>query len=143
MFGHASFRWKLWRIEASQSRTVKAYEAATAKAKAEGKTAAELEAISQDEYHEWRFGEDEKADLRSRYLLHQANRLLLPIPMDGAAWESTQLSRRCLTRAAQRELLVAIRSEQKDRSEIARLWLVGATGLIGALTGLVALLLRK
>lgn len=88
--------------------------------------------------------------MRTQRLIRIANRLLLPIPSpdDPANWEEmeSQLGR-VLTRSAQRELIRAIRTERKERSDIGRLRLAAWTGLIGTLGGLLigalSLLLRK
>lgn len=89
--------------------------------------------------------EDELMVLVSSYWISVAHRLLIPIPKyetEGDTWERARSTGRYyLTRPALAELRTAIRKEQKERHEVWLLWLAALTGLIGALTGLVAVAL--
>jgi hypothetical protein len=86
--------------------------------------------------------------LRSTYILNSARRLFLPVPDfdadKGDNWIYLQdgSGRIHLTLQGQRRLLDAIRAEKAASSERFRLWLAGLTGLVGAITGLIALLFR-
>jgi len=74
--------------------------------------------------------------LESDYVQRQAERLLLSVPECSEIsdqWEKSAFTDRWrLSRPAMLELRSAIRAEKKERSELARLWLTGITGLIGS-----------
>ena len=91
----------------------------------------------------------------TRMVIDQADKLHLPIPQVGAndvdVWvdESDMLTPqfhwRILTPRARLELVTAIRKEKRERRELLEWWIkIGgsflalATGLVGAITGLVA-----
>jgi hypothetical protein len=67
----------------------------------------------------------------------------LPIPEPfGDEWEISEHSRRPrLTQNAFKELRSAIRTERKERSELARGWLSSIAGMIGVATGLIGALI--
>lgn len=101
----------------------------------------------------WEYGseddiiENELMLLRSRHLAATASRLFIPPPKDtdnSPAWVPAQdgSGRTHLTLEAQSSLAAEIRKERFGRSERFRLWLAGLTGLVGAATGLVALVLK-
>ena len=146
MIGTLRFRYHLLRIELVQNKTKRSYDRDLKKAKLEKASPERIRSIQDEDEHEWRFAEDEKNELVSRYLLEHAYKHSLPIPGIGSveSWEESKTTGvRLLTAKAQREMRLAIRAERKDRSENTRLWLTRLTGLIGAITGLVALLLHK
>lgn len=83
--------------------------------------------------------------MRSFHLIRIAERLLVPYPefdSTSGTWEQTGEGNHYLAPAALYQLMVDIRKERAQRSESLRLWLAGLTGLIGALSGLAAVLLR-
>jgi len=97
--------------------------------------------------------EDEDLYL-SRQLLTQARHLRLPIPQlynkDNCVSEHWQQTHHagywCLTTPAVKALREAIRDEIKARHELRAhwaVWLSALTGVIGAITGLVAVLASK
>jgi DNA repair exonuclease SbcCD ATPase subunit len=83
----------------------------------------------------------------SAQLIAQANRYQVPVPAfveDGGPWtEPEYISPFFLNEVARAELRTAIRKEQKERSEILRTWLTVILGLIGAVCGVAALLIKK
>jgi hypothetical protein len=88
---------------------------------------------------------DELDRLNTARLIRDARRLDLPWPRPGEkpeAWEKSDDKEITLTLEARASLRSAIRQEKKDRSEKGRSLLTGLTGLVGALTGLVALFLK-
>jgi hypothetical protein len=111
------------------------------------------EALFVDGY--WRRSDlnDEIGLLQTRILIEAAERHFVPWPRyqdNPDAWERCESSEHMrLTQHAAHDLLSALRQERKDRSEVFRLWLAGlgpmltaVTGLIGAIIGLTAILLR-
>lgn len=81
--------------------------------------------------------------LMSDYLLDTAEKLMIEVPRpQPPEWtHSDRNSRVYLTETSMFKLRAAIRAERRDRSELARSWLSGITGLIGVLIGLLAVIL--
>jgi len=108
------------------------------------------EALKNIKTHRWRNDlliDDEIYQLEADYVQRQAERLLLSIPKFSEIsdhWEKSPFTKSWrLTRPAMLELRSAIRAEKKERSELARSWLTGITGLIGVLIGLAAIILGR
>jgi hypothetical protein len=91
--------------------------------------------------------DDDISQLTSDYLQREAERLLLPVPKFSTGsneWEKSAFTERWrLTQATMHGLRSAIRAEKKERSELARAWLSGLTGVIGVLIGLLAVILGR
>jgi hypothetical protein len=91
--------------------------------------------------------DDDISQLSSDYYEREAQRLLLQVPEFSERsdkWEKLAFTERWrLTRSTMLELRSAIRTERRERSEHARLWLAGITGVIGALIGLLAIILGR
>jgi hypothetical protein len=81
--------------------------------------------------------------LMSDYLIDAAEKLMIEVPHPSPPeWERSNLhSRVYLSQASRHKLRAAIRTERKERSELARSWLSSITGLIGVLIGLLAIIL--
>lgn len=105
-----------------------------------------------------RFEMELQQELEDSYLtselLRQARRLRVPIPYirssdgtESALWyEGRQTGGWYLTAAGVRSLRQEIRQELKDRHESSSrflVWLTALTGILGSITGLVAVLLRN
>jgi hypothetical protein len=91
------------------------------------------------------FVDEQVRYLIGRYLLDEANRLIITTPAreeNGPEWVQSRYSDRwLLSDPAINDLRAKIRAEKKARAERVLMWLpvVGAiTGLLGVLTGLVA-----
>lgn len=90
--------------------------------------------------------DDEIEDFVSQRLLEMANRLMLPIPPVNApdedgAWQYGEfIGGRYLTRAAMKTLRQDIRQEREADRQAVAFWVSSALGLIGACTGLAAVL---
>ena len=70
--------------------------------------------------------DDEINKLRTSILMKEAHKYLLPTPSEKDDWEDSRIDgRRFLTQEAQRALIVAIRSETKERAELFRLRVAG------------------
>lgn len=142
MFEGFSFHYRHWQLERSKHRLYRRYEKDIKEARKRKKSDEEIESIYDNE----RFGaeliDDAIAQLLTRYYSRQATKNFLPRPPRDSWEESSITGDRYLTREAIRDLRIALRQERKERSENLRLWLAGLTGLVGALTGLAALLLK-
>ena len=81
---------------------------------------------------------------RSQRIIQRARRLEIPIPEindSGGTWgRGTTFEGRFLTDLGVRSLRTQIRAEQRERYESWSRWIVLAIGLIGAVTGLVAVI---
>jgi len=80
----------------------------------------------------------------SRRVKDQAEHYLIPIPKfnkDSPDWIESRIDGRyALSPEAVAKLRSAIRAERRERYEHAFRWLAALTGVIGALTGLAAVL---
>jgi hypothetical protein len=83
----------------------------------------------------------------SDYLICEADRLLLPLPDDDeknwTTFDGGEGVERVLTRKGINEIRTAIRGELKARSERFLMLTSGLIGVIGAITGLVSVLVGK
>ena len=86
--------------------------------------------------------DDEIETLESRYLIESARQLVLPIPdfdMDSDTWKESKITRRVrLSKKAMVDMRSLVRKERKERREGIMLWLAALIGIIGALSGLLA-----
>ncbi len=95
--------------------------------------------------------EEEQRQLSESKVLRVARRLFIPLPphSDGEYWEEsyTEPRRRYfLTVKGMNDLRTRIRAERKARIETRLAWvplLTALTGLVGTLTGLIAMLLAR
>jgi len=87
------------------------------------------------------FYEAEIHQLWTRYLQERAERLMLPLPSldDESSWEKSHVvPGYLLTRKGIDEVRKSIRNEVQERRSGWLTWLAALTGLIGAISGLVA-----
>jgi hypothetical protein len=135
--------WSRVRIERGYHRHI-----AAAKS---GKDHDKVEALEAEMRFELDLQSEEEASYLTRQLLRSARRLHVPIPpvygQDGAEseqwYQGSQTGRWCLSLSGIRELREEIRPEQKARHERRAqlvVWISAFTGIIGAITGLVAVI---
>ena len=138
----ATYWWKLRRLQRKKGKILAGYKRDKEKAKRDKKAREEIESIDHSAMFESDLKDDEIESLASRNLIQTAQRLLLPIPeysRDSDAWKESRLTGRIrLTRSAMATLRSKIRTERKERRESAMLWIAAITGMLGALTGLLA-----
>lgn len=87
--------------------------------------------------------QNEIASRETKFLTREARRYMIPVPpaKEGEGWERDRIDGRLyLTFAAMRDLRNSIREERRLRAEPVTIWLPLAIGLIGAATGLAAVL---
>ena len=145
MIGWAKFRWEQLKIERWMDKISRAHTEAEEKARARGATAQELYDLGHEHHFEHRLAEDEMIRLTSSYYVRLANRMLIPIPefkTEGGAWTESQQRPGLyhLTPQALHDLRATIRAERKARREEWTIWLAGFTGVIGAISGLIAII---
>jgi len=91
--------------------------------------------------------EDEIAHLKTQYIISKAEKMSLPTPSvtdkDGL-WEMGNYTRKwCLTNKGITEMRREIRKERKEILELWSHWATILIGLIGAVTGLIAVIMSK
>ncbi len=138
----ATYWWKLRGLQRKKGKILAGYKRDREQAERDKKARDEIENIDHLAMFESDVMDDEIESLASRYLIQSAQRLLLPIPiysLDSDAWKkSEQTGRIRLTKSAMVRLRSEIRTERKQRRESAMLWIAALTGVLGALTGLLA-----
>ncbi|WP_448479471.1 hypothetical protein [Pseudoxanthomonas mexicana] len=99
----------------------------------------------QDEHDELELVEHRIYRLTSDYYWEKAFRHGVPVPSGEANWESSKAfpGTEHLSRVGLNALKVAFHDQRKRTLEIVSIVLAGATGLIGATTGLLAVVLGK
>lgn len=139
------FRWGQWRIQRGIDKNSRDWRAAEKKARAKGANADELHELGYSYHFEQLVAEDEMIRLNHRYYVRLANRLLVPVPefkSEGGGWKESEFAPNHfhLSPDALHELRTAIHTEKKARREAWGFWVTILVGLIGALTGFVAVL---
>ncbi|WP_312679854.1 hypothetical protein [Stutzerimonas nitrititolerans] len=146
MLAYLQYRWALWRVISCRRRTAKIYKAQLAHAIKSRAGRDAVEGIKYDQHHELSMLDDEIETLASQYLLSIAHRLLVPIPHyqeEGGAWErSSYTGTAYLTREGMKALRQEIREEEQARQRGLLAWTSAAIGVIGAFTGLAAVVLK-
>jgi len=141
MFDLSRKKWRLGRLMQQRESLGMVYDKKIADARATNNRDGAEKWIA-EMFMEFDLADDEINKLRTSILMKEARRYLLPTPSEKGDWEDSKIDgRRFLTQGAQRALIVAIRAETKERAELFGLRVAGLTGVIGALTGLVAVLL--
>ena len=111
------------------------------KAQKDGRPQDEIQRLMGEASMEESIITDEIEGLSTAYLVDCANRLFIPIPerTDQLMWsESSYERRQVLTHKGISTLRTAIRAEQKEQREFFVTVLASLIGIIGAITGLVA-----
>jgi hypothetical protein len=144
MLSWVKFRWQQHKIERWMDRISSAHKEAEQKARAQSATADEIHDLGHQYDLEHLLADDEMIRLTSSYYLRLANRMLIPLPefkTEGGAWvESVPTGRYHLTPQALHDLRATIRAEKKARREELTAWLAMIIGVIGALSGLIAII---
>lgn len=136
------YRWELRKLQRDRTKMRSVYKQEKEQARRDKKSSDEIAEIEQRAWFEQELVDDEIESLESRYLIESAERLILPIPMfskDSDAWrQSSQLGLNLLTRKGMATLRSTIRAERKERREAKMIWVAAITGILGTLTGLIA-----
>jgi len=145
MIDWIKFRWQQHKIHEWLDGISRAQKVAEDEASAKGANAQELHDLGYSFFSERQIADDELIRLTSDYYVRLANRLLVPVPefeTVGGAWMESEVrsNRYHLRPEALHELRSSIRAEQKARREEWTIWLAALTGIIGALSGLIAII---
>lgn len=136
------YRWELRKLQRNRTKVLSAYKEDLEQARRDKKSRDEIAEIEHMARFEQELVDDEIESLESRYLIESAERLILPIPTfskDSDDWrQSSQLGLNLLTRKGMATLRSTIRAERKERREAKMIWIAAITGILGALTGLIA-----
>jgi hypothetical protein len=140
MFEGIKYRWQLRKLENECSRI-------------QGVYAKHSKGLSWEKQQDLRGEEgseispvlEEIDSLKSRRFCQIANRLMVPLPdmQDKEQWQEESYGQgRVLTSKGIWEVKKLIRQEKRERREGLVVWLAALTGIIGAITGLAAVLSR-
>lgn len=116
------------------------------KAQNEHKPRVDIRSLEDESYFEDSMLDEEIALLTTDYLIRKARRCFVPIPShesDGMWEQCNKMSNRyVLTDAGISELRSSLRKERKEQVELVVMVIATLTGVIGAVTGLVAVILK-
>jgi hypothetical protein len=147
MISETQFQYNLWKLRRERHNNLKQWQRNIDQAKNESKSSADIGEMNGHHLAEMARFEDEIRFLVTRRILDKLDRYLLPhsrsvLDGDASAWQEakTHAGKFYLTDQAIFELRGLIRKEQKERSELLLARLAALTGLVGALTGLIAVL---
>lgn len=108
----------------------------------------DLESLRQERDHEMYTLYQDREVFHTKRLLRKASRLRVPIPSrytskmeESEDWERSWDGEWYLSKSAELQLRAVIRQEQKERNETRAhwiAWIAAITGLVGAVTGLLA-----
>lgn len=136
------WQWKLRRLQRERQAVTRDFCKKHEEARKQKKSREERAGIQMDELHWLNEIDDQMEYLASSFLLEATQRLFLPIPEyspENGAWEQLRSTgQHVLTRDAMAKLRSAIRQEKRDRREGAIAWMTALAGVIGMLTGLIA-----
>ena len=139
------YQWQLRKLLREKDNAVKHYHKLVDEAKKRGAKEEEIEIITHEHWTLDNQYQEDIGSLVTQRLLRKARKLMLPIPEHGDEnlWERCQYSNRSnLTEKGIAELRATIRREEKENREIYFPWIAALTGLVGAITGLVAIILK-
>ncbi|MGC2459250.1 MAG: hypothetical protein WA435_14785 [Gallionellaceae bacterium] len=144
MLNWIKFRREQHKIERWMDKISRAHKDAEKNVREKGASSEALYQLGHEYCFEHLLADDEMIRLTSSHYVRLANRMLIPVPefkTEGGAWmESEQTGLYHLTPQAVHELRATIRAEKKARREEWTIWLALMTGVIGALSGLIAII---
>ena len=146
MLAELKFQKRLKKLSAGQAKTTAYYNRKLKEARKQGKNKDDIMGLDEEAYFEYSMAQEEIDMLITDRLTSKARKLILPLP----AFENEEMWKKChdlssrfvLTSKGIAELRKNIRSERKDRRDVYIPWIAIAIGLIGALTGLLAVILK-
>jgi hypothetical protein len=144
MIDYLKYRWNLLKLQTKQKKDERFYKGLIKEATQEGQDKDEIEALHAEASGSYWDTQEEIRMLTQRHLLATATKLMVPIPdmkkEDDAVWEH-RLGRYALTDQGIAHFKTAIRAERKQRTDVYMPWVFALTGLIGAMIGLLAIIL--
>ena len=141
------FRLALKKLQRAKSNIYDLYERRRDEYRDLNADAEQLRELGNNEVYELCTIDENIHQLYSRHIIARAERYLLPIPGlqdPEGEWEIGRITGGfCLRRETMSALLSAIRVEQNHRRQVAQanlVWIAASIGVLGAVTGLVAVL---
>ena len=144
MIDYLKYRWNLLRLQTKQKKDQRFYKGLIKESVQEEQDKDQIEAFHAEASGSYWDTQEELRTLTQRYLLATATKLMVPIPdMKKEGVEFWEQRDGCYTLTDQgiAHLKTAIRVERKQRTEVYMPWVFALTGLIGAMTGLLAIIL--
>jgi hypothetical protein len=136
------YRWSLYKLTKDRDKTRKHYSKKIDEAQKK-KAYDERESLIHEAMEVTGFINDDISYLITQNLRSKAEKLLLPFPTSNELWEqSPRTGKRFLTNEGIIEIRTKIRKEQRKRREKIAFWISILIGLIGALTGFMAVIKR-
>lgn len=146
MFEYLKYRAKLAKLFRQKEAKRSAFAADIRKAHKEGEPRKNIQSLEGQSYYEEKMIDEEISILATDQLLHKARRRFVTIPSHSTEgmWEQCEIisTRYVLTNEGISELRSALRKEQKEQVEVVILIFATLTGVIGAVTGLVAVIMK-
>jgi len=146
MLDTLSCKMKLWKLQRKIDKSVRSYEKDIDNARKVGKSTDEIDGLIHELMYISGYIEDKIEEAQYQLICRQAENFLIPTPRynkkDGS-WEQSDITGRWrFSHATISQIKDAIRQEQKHRREHWFGWLSAITGIIGALIGLLSVLLN-
>lgn len=142
MFDILTYKFELRKLQWQKEKNRKYFQKCRDEARKVRKSNDEIDGLISEEMAIRDRIDDDIAQMQYRLLVRQAERYLIPTPkhitQDGTWEQSEETGRWRLSQGTLSELKKAIHHEQKYRREYWQGWLALLVGLIGALTGLLA-----
>ncbi|MDI5985353.1 hypothetical protein QLQ85_11170 [Halomonas sp. M4R5S39] len=146
MIEYLQYRAKLAKLFRQKEAVSNSYRVAIRNAQAEPKPREEIQSIEHESYFEDSMLDEEISILATDYLTRRAKRRFVAIPSHEAEgmWEQcNKISNRyVLTDNGISELRSSLRKEQKEQVEFVVMIFATLTGVVGAVTGLVAVTMK-
>ena len=146
MLSWVKYKVQIWGLDRAQARTRKAFD--KERRQKAPLSSADAYKINDQEHFETRMIDDERSETKTYRLLDQAQHYDLPTPAwdDEEAWDkSSNMGVKFLKPKAFADLRSAVRKEQNElwqywelRLKVVSAILVGLTGVMGTLIGLIA-----
>jgi hypothetical protein len=145
------YRYQLSRLHKEKRNLSRSHQKAYDQATEQQKPKYELDRLVLSFADDWQIHADRVGILETTYLTSMAEKRRIPVPQGSLPldargndkWRITKHGAAYLNDDGIRELYVALRADRRERLELARSWLTSLTGLIGALIGLLAIILGK
>jgi len=146
MIEHLKYRAKLAKLLRQKEALRNSFKEDIRKASKEGKPRGDIEYLEHQSYFEEDMIDEEISILATENLIHNARRRFVPIPSreTEGMWEQchTISNRFVLTSQGVSELRSSLRKERKEQLEFVVQILATITGVVGAATGLVAVIMK-
>lgn len=144
MVGTIQFLFREWYLNREVDRISRRHDEAIAAAKKRNADYDEIQGIGHEFFTEHQLVEHDLMLLHHRYLSKLASRRMIPLPpfdKESGNWEESPVTgQHYLSLEAMHELRGKLRQDSKERFEAWVPWVALIMGLIGTLTGLVAVL---